>query len=201
MSSILILAIKDLRLLARDRFGLFWVLGFPLAMAVLFGAMMGGGGEKGSRALSIAVADEDGTDGSRAFVKRLEDSDALRVQRSPGAGGAPGELLSREEAVDAVRRGKLVAYVVLKKGFGDSVPFVGGGGEDGAQSVEVGIDPARKAEAGYLQGILMEATFRQLQDRFSDPARARCSRMGSAISNPRCRTGSCRRHRRRSSSG
>jgi ABC-type transport system involved in cytochrome c biogenesis permease component len=37
MKGMLILAAKDLRLLWRDRFGLFWVLGFPLIMALLFG--------------------------------------------------------------------------------------------------------------------------------------------------------------------
>ena len=33
------LAWKDLRLLGRDRFGVFWVLAFPLMMALLFGAI------------------------------------------------------------------------------------------------------------------------------------------------------------------
>ena len=41
MSSIVFIALKDLRLLTRDRFGLFWVLFFPLAMALMLVVLMG----------------------------------------------------------------------------------------------------------------------------------------------------------------
>ena len=41
MRSLLTLAGKDLRLLVRDRAGLFWVLFFPLIMAIFFGSIFG----------------------------------------------------------------------------------------------------------------------------------------------------------------
>ena len=157
MSGALTVALKDLRLLARDRAGLFWVIGFPLLMASLFGAIFGGGGEGGRGSLPIAVVDEDGTNGSRAFAEELGKSEALVVK-----------ALARADAVDQVRKGKLVAYVAVGKGFGDS-PLGALLGGQGDPLLEVGIDPSRRAEAGYLEGILMEASFRLLMDRFADP--------------------------------
>ena len=41
MRNIFIIAIKDLRLLWRDKFGMFWVLVFPIMMATFFGSLMG----------------------------------------------------------------------------------------------------------------------------------------------------------------
>ena len=39
MKILRILAVKDVRLLWRDKLGFFWVLGFPLLMALFFGTM------------------------------------------------------------------------------------------------------------------------------------------------------------------
>ena len=36
------LALKDLKLLLRDRMGAFFILGFPIMMGLFFGLMMGG---------------------------------------------------------------------------------------------------------------------------------------------------------------
>src|SRR5262245_11497198 len=153
MNDIAAIAIKDLRLLLRDRAGLFWVIFFPLLMAIFFGSIFGGGDDTQS-ALAIAVVDEDGSNAARAFTERLAKSEALKVER-----------LSREEALAGVRKGRLVAYVALAKGFGASggLPFGGAG------QLQVGIDPSRRAEKGYLEGILMQATFDGLIERFSDP--------------------------------
>ncbi len=161
MREVVTVALKDLRLLVRDRAALFWVIGFPLLMASLFGSIFGGSGQSARGSLPIAIVDEDGTAGSRAFVAQIERSDALVVKALP-----------REPAVDEVRRGKLVAYVAIAKGFGESPlgAIAGGGGEP---LLEIGVDPSRGAEAAYLQGILMDASFRVLQDRFADPSSLR----------------------------
>lgn len=44
MRGVLSLAVKDLRLLVRDRWAMFWVLGFPVVYGVFFGFIIGGGG-------------------------------------------------------------------------------------------------------------------------------------------------------------
>ena len=105
MGRIVTLALKDLRLLSRNWFALFWIFAFPLGLAMLIGSVFGGPGERA--ALKVAVIDDDQTDGSRAFLARLEKSDALQVLN-----------LSREQAQEAVRKGSAVAFVVVPKGFG-----------------------------------------------------------------------------------
>jgi len=158
MRSVLALAGKDLRLLLRDRVGFFFILFFPLLYAVFFGAIFSTGGG-GMRAMGIAVVDEDGTGASRRFVERLEDSSEFAVTR-----------MGRKEAVDSVRRGKQLAYVALPAGFEASreAIFLGKG-----IPLEVGLDPARKAEAGMLRGILTRYAFQEMQEAMSDRAAMR----------------------------
>jgi ABC-2 type transport system permease protein len=154
MNGILTLALKDLRLLARDRASLFWVLGWPLAMGLIFGSIMGGMGARPSAGLRIAVVDLDSTASSRAFVERLRKSDALRVQET-----------TLDSARTLVRRGERVGYVLLKPGYGANSGFR----PSANAALEVGMDPSRTAEKGYLEGLLMQASFEGLQDRFSQP--------------------------------
>jgi ABC-2 type transport system permease protein len=147
MHAIVTLALKDLRLLSRDWFGLFWIVAFPMMFALFFGSIMGGGGS-GRNPLAVAVVDEDHSAGSRQFLEELESKkDALKVQR-----------LSRGEAREQVRKGDLAAFVVLQAGFGKATGFFSGR----VPKVELGIDPRRKAEAGYLQGLLMDAAVAKL---------------------------------------
>src|SRR5205085_1898491 len=160
MNSIIAIAIKDLRLLWRDRMGLFWVLAFPLIYASFFGAIFSGG-QAGSNRIGITVIDEDSTDGSRGFVKRLEASNALTVH---GTDTKSSPARDREAARAAVLKGERVAYVVVKPGFGDSQGMFFGK----SPPLEVGIDPSRKAEAGMLQGVLMEAAFKGMGEQFMD---------------------------------
>lgn len=76
MSSILWLALKDLRLLWRDRVGLFWVLALPLLMALFFGSILGTG-DSGKAKMTIAAVDESGSPVAEAFFVKLESSRAL----------------------------------------------------------------------------------------------------------------------------
>lgn len=150
MKVILTIALKDLRLLSRDRAGFFFVLGFPLLMALLFGAIASGG--SGNRAaMPIAVVDLDRSAYSRAFVMELQKSEALQVREAP-----------LDSARLLVRRGRLVAYVALWPGVGRSMGF----GGDSA-GIELGLDPSRRAEAGYLRGLVTAATFVTLRGQFT----------------------------------
>jgi ABC-2 type transport system permease protein len=159
MRPVLTLTGKDLLLLWRDKFALFWVFGFPLAFGLFFGAIMGGMG--GGRArMGVAVVDEDRTDRSRALIEKLYKHPSVRVQTT----GADGSPVSQEEAANHVRRGDLTAYLLIRKGFGDSLMSFAGD----SKKVEVGIDPSRQAESGFLQGILMEATISLVAQQFSN---------------------------------
>ncbi|MEW5702230.1 MAG: ABC transporter permease [Candidatus Zixiibacteriota bacterium] len=157
MNVLVAMAVKDLRLLGRDKFALFWVLVFPLLMALFFGAIFSSEGRSISR-LRIAAVDEAGTEQAERLIRQLEKSSALSVRRMP-----------KDSARALVGAGRLVAYVAV------------GPGENRARNmgpweppgIEIGIDPARKAEAGYLQGLVTEAYFTQLQAVTTDPAQSR----------------------------
>jgi ABC-2 type transport system permease protein len=160
MRGILAIALKDLRLIIRDREALFWVLAFPLVMAVLFGAIFTGMGNKARKPIRVAVVDEDQTETSKAFVGRLKKQDSIKLVEKKW-----------DAALAAVRKGKLVAYVRIRKGYGAQKGFMIGD----AKKIEVGIDPSRRTERGFLQGILMKAVFGGLQDRMSNPKKTRKS--------------------------
>jgi len=158
MREIIAMAVKDLRLLIRDKAGLFFTLFFPLIVAVMFGTIFGGGGGSGST-MSIVVVDEDGTDGSRVFIAALDSASEIRIEQT-----------NREVATDLVRRGKRVAFVVLREGFGEAYERVFWGDPP---TVELGVDPARKAEAAMLQGILMKYGAERIRNVFSNPGAQR----------------------------
>ncbi len=154
MNSIWALAQKDVRLLLRDKAGFFFTFFFPLIIAIFFGVIFSGGGD-GSSAISVLVVDQDQTAGSRQFIALLDSADEINVIPS-----------TRENALNRVRQGKNVAFVVLKPGFGAARERVFWGG---APQIELGVDPSRKAEAGMLKGILTKYAAQRLQTLFSDP--------------------------------
>ncbi len=142
MGAVLTLAGKDLTLLWRDRAALFWVFMFPIAVAVLFGTMFGGG-SKGTAALPVMALDRDATQASRAFIKTLEKSPAVKLQIAAG----------EAEGMAAVRRGQVVGLLILKPGLEQALS--GKGGKEPA--LELRADPSRRAEIGMLRGLLAEA--------------------------------------------
>ncbi len=152
MRAIINLAIKDLRLLVRDKMGLFWVIVFPLLMALFFGSIFSSSGG-GARSLRIATVQEHVSPLGKIFYDELAKSEALQVTPLP-----------RDSARMLVTRGTLVAYV----------EFIGGGDNafsmfaDNDNSIQVGIDPARRAEAGYLNGLISQAYYKLMQSSMMD---------------------------------
>lgn len=149
---ILLLTLKDLRLLWRDRGALFSVVLFPLLFACFFGLMFSGEGGGDAR-ISLIVADEDSSAASQAFVALLDSSEGLAVQHA-----------SLDAARAAVRRGKAAAWLHLPKGFGERSDNLFFGDPPAA---ELGLDPSRKAEGGLLQGLLQQQAARRFEDLFT----------------------------------
>ncbi len=167
MGPILTLALKDVKLVVRDKFALFWLFAFPLIYALFFGAIFGSDDGDGSRGrMGVAIVDDDGSQASRDLAARLADHSALRVDRVSEGDDAAPLLHSVEDARDLVRRGKLAAYIQILPGFGETPWGMFGGGGD--PMIEVGIDPSRTAEAGMLQGVMMESLFGGMTARFGD---------------------------------
>ena len=155
MKEITAMAFKDLRILLRDRSGFFFTLIWPLLIAVFFGVMFGGNrAREQASAIPIAVVDEDRTEGSQAFVEALQAGTEFEIT-----------LANREEAFDAVKHRKAVAYVVLKPGFGEASETVFWGEPP---QVELGIDPARGPEAAMVEGILMKYASERMGNLMSD---------------------------------
>lgn len=161
MRNIPIMALKDLRLLTRDPFGLFWLLAFPLIFALFFGTIFGGGGG-GAGSMRVALVDQDGTEASGIFVAALEDSGAVKL-----ATEIKGRHLDEESAVDSVRRGESTAAIIIPQGFGRGGTLFF---SPETPEIRVAIDPARSAEAGFLQGLIARASFERMKTLFTDPA-------------------------------
>jgi ABC-2 type transport system permease protein len=153
MSKALFLAIKDLRVLVSYKGNVFWVFGFPVLMALLFGAIFSGIGSEPS-GIKIAVVDEDKSKFSDLYISKLESYEALEIV-----------LLSRDEAIEQVRKGKIAAAVIFKEGFGDGFEALFNSDEP---RLEIAADPSRRMENSYLQGLLAKAQFETLGNQSVD---------------------------------
>ncbi|MFB0553666.1 MAG: ABC transporter permease [Phycisphaerae bacterium] len=153
MKKLLFLAVKDLRVLLSDKGNIFWVFGFPVLFALFFGAIYSGAG-KGPSGMKIAVVDEDKSEFSSSYISKLESDEALQIVH-----------LSREDAIEQVRKGKVAAAVILNKGFGEGFEALFNSDDP---RLEIASDPSRRMESGYLQGLLAKAQFEALGDKFID---------------------------------
>ncbi|MFO0827594.1 MAG: ABC transporter permease [Phycisphaerales bacterium] len=157
MSPVIAIALKDVKLLVRDKANAFFTFVFPVLLAIFFGLLFGGGGGS-QRPLDLVVVDESQTEQSRGFIKDLDDDGILKAKTVPDRAAGESE----------VRRGDALACIVLGATFAEATDamFSGGGIE-----VEAIVDPGRKAESSLLVGKLNEIAFRQLGRSFGDPAR------------------------------
>ena len=158
MRTVLHLALKDLRLLVRDRLGAFFTFLFPILYALLFGLMFSGVGDT-SEPVRIAVVDRDQTQGSRDFVELLSTSGAFKV------------TITDEDAAaaDLVRQGRVAAAITIPEGFGDPSEFLLSG-----RPVELDgiVDPSKAPETAIVRGALQGLVFRHIASQLQDPARA-----------------------------
>jgi ABC-2 type transport system permease protein len=153
MKKLAILAFKDLRVLFSDKSNFFWVFGFPALFAIFFGAIFSGS-DSGPSGMKIAVVDLDKSEFSASYISHLESYEALTV--------VP---MNRAEAVDGIRKGNIFAAVILKNGFGDDFETMFTGDNS---AVEIALDPGRKMEGQYLQGLIARALFESMAERFTD---------------------------------
>ena len=84
ISRMFAIALKDLRLLSRDRGALFFTILFPVIIAVLFGMVFGRVSTPGPLDVVVVVT-EDGPL-ARSFTTALQDDSALHVQLAQDKG-------------------------------------------------------------------------------------------------------------------
>jgi ABC-2 type transport system permease protein len=154
MAAIFAIALKDLRVMVRVKSGLFFAVGWPLIIAILFGAIYPKPGDNSMRRLAIVVADDDQSEASRNLLATLQK-------------GKEFDLLpaSRAEAMDLIRKGKRAAALILPKGFGEGSQQIFYGPPP---KVEIWVDPSRKAEASMIEGMLYQKVMERFEKRFSD---------------------------------
>lgn len=126
MSPALAIAQKDLRLLVRDKGALFWACVFPLAFALLFGAIYPHGS---STKMTIAASDEEQSPASSAVLSAV------------GAGVTFAHV-SAAEGEARVRRGEAVAAIRIPRGFSQGAP------------IELAVDPSRGSEGAFVEAAL-----------------------------------------------
>lgn len=155
MKRVLQMALKDLKLLFRDKIGLFFMLGFPVLMGVFFGFIMGGGSDNGEKAkMKVAVIDEDNSEMSQKFVASMKKLDTIEIVES-----------KREEAQENVRKGRMVAMIAVPRGFGETAGILWAD----PPKLELGLDPSRQAETAMLEGMVMQSIGDLMSARFQDP--------------------------------
>ena len=159
MRTIWKLAMKDIKILSRDKATVFFVVGFPLLIGIFFGVVMGGPGNGSkSSAMKIAIVDEDNTAMSKRFISQLDQND-----------GCDTVLLARDEAINQVRKGKLTGMIAIPDGFGETAGVVW----QSPPEIQVGMDPSRQAEGAMAQGFIMQAMGNLIGDRMFDPKQNR----------------------------
>jgi ABC-2 type transport system permease protein len=155
MREIAAMAFKDLRILLRDRMGFFFTLIWPMLIAVFFGMIFGGNrAEEQATGIHLVVVDRDRSPQSEAFIRSLESGGEFRLTFGDST-----------QAAEAVMHRRAVAYIILQPGFGEASDRVFWGEP---ARVELGVDPARNAEAAMVEGVLMKHASERLGDFFSN---------------------------------
>ena len=169
MGEIFALAVKDLRVALRDKAGLFFLFCFPVMVAIFFGFIFSGvAGDPTERKITIALVDEDKTEGSIAFADGLIAAEELEVWAQKSADDTTP--LTRSDVEEMVKKGRVPAYIILPEGFGEARENMFW---QEPAAVEVGSDPSRTAEAAMLKGILLKQVFEGMKDQFSGGGKMR----------------------------
>ncbi|HMP78889.1 MAG TPA: ABC transporter permease [Pirellulaceae bacterium] len=152
--NVLTLALKDLKLILRDKLGAFFILGFPVLMGVFFGLVMGGSPGSGGGTMKVAIVDQDQSPWSEKLIDELRKNPHIDI-----------EFDELPAARNSVPLGRRVAVVVIPPDFGQSAGILW----EPQPEIQVGLDPSRGAESAMLEGYLMQASGALIADRFRQP--------------------------------
>ncbi|MDC3223906.1 ABC transporter permease [Mariniblastus sp.] len=154
MNQVLVMAIKDLRLLFRDKLGAFFIIGFPILMGIFFGMVMGGPSSGGDRAkMKIAIVDLDQSTLSAKFISLLGSNESIELIET-----------NLKPAKESVRKGQRLAMLVLNEGFGETAGIFW----ETPPTIQIGVDPSRAAESAMLQGMIFESIGQLASQRMGD---------------------------------
>ncbi|MEI8061143.1 MAG: ABC transporter permease [Candidatus Berkelbacteria bacterium] len=142
------LFISDLKMLARNRQSLFWVLFFPLMFTFIFGLFFG----KNTSLGSIAVVNKSNTQISSGLVETLDKTELFKIQKEDNL----------DIAKDEIKRSKISAVVFIPEDFGALNP-------DSPKQVEIVYDPGSQIYSSLSGAVGQYLTAANYQIQNSKP--------------------------------
>ncbi len=145
--------------LRRDRAAFVLAFVVPIVFFSIFAGIFGGSRGGGTRKISVAVVDEDGSENSRRLVAALKAEKGLNVVAGKPAAGGPEAPFDRASAEAAVRAGSLPLALIIPKGFGQiPIRFGPSASRPKLLLLADSSDPiGPQVVAGLLQGIAATA--------------------------------------------
>ena len=146
--------------LRRDRAAFVLAFVVPIVFFSIFAGIFGTSRGGGTRRISVAVVDEDGSENSRRLVAALKAEKGLTVVAGKiPAGKGSEEPFGRASAEAAVRAGSLPLAIVIPKGFGEApIRFGPSPSRPKLLLLADSSDPiGPQVVAGMLQGIAATA--------------------------------------------
>ncbi|MBN2725025.1 MAG: ABC transporter permease [Deltaproteobacteria bacterium] len=141
MKIIFSIAVKDLKLIFRDKSGVFFIFLFPVIYAVLFGGFFGGF-SGGAKKTVLVVVDNDKSDRSAEFIKNLRKNPSLEILEK--------NLIT---ARNNVGNGKIPVLLKIEKNFGANLPESIFKSRPG---ISMEYDPSKIYVSQMLQGLLLK---------------------------------------------
>ena len=150
---------KDLVLYFSNRRALVMSIAAPIVIAAFFGSLFGSGSDKPTR-VPIAFVDNDASSLSQAVAASLKADPSFEVRE-----------LAEPAAIEAARKGKVRAAIVLPAGFGAKAPraLIGGGEKP---SIAVHYDPSQATALPLVRGLLAQHVVKALGESLAGPAGA-----------------------------
>ncbi len=146
--------------LRRDRAAFVLAFVVPIVFFSIFAGIFGGSRGGGTRRISVAVVDEDGSENSRRLVAALRAERGLNVVagKIPAAGGSEAPF-DRVSAEAAVRAGSLPLALIIPRGFGQiPIRFGPSASRPKLLLLADSSDPiGPQVVAGLLQGVAATA--------------------------------------------
>jgi len=145
--------------LRRDRAAFVLAFVVPIVFFSIFAGIFGGSRGGGTRRISIAVVDQDGSENSRRLVAALRAERGLSVVAGKPAAGGSEAPFDRAAAEAAVRAGSLPLALIIPKGFGQiPIRFGPSASRPKLLLLADSSDPiGPQVVAGLLQGIAATA--------------------------------------------
>jgi ABC-2 type transport system permease protein len=146
--------------LRRDRAAFVLAFVVPIVFFSIFAGIFGGTRGGGTRRITLAVVDEDGSERSRLLVRALRSEKGLAIVSGRAPQGSGSETpFDRATAEAAVRAGDLPVALVIPRGFGQTpIQFGGSEARPKLELLADSSDPvAPQVVSGLLQGIVATA--------------------------------------------